>query len=280
MGIEILRLGEDKNIGSPPVNSNELASVSFKRHIISQPPMSIWMMTLDPNRQIFPWWGYLSTMDEDMDVLSQNYSISSAQQLFDCLFLHHLYRLGGKNLCVIFPGSIKSNGWGDLREGDRSVFLKGQACIYHLDASLGSKMNINWVPFYHPQSLVRAPRFENLWRLFASNQDDNSETSCLTFFSLSDVRMLPEVIKLLLQEESNRSERLSKLVDWFGVYSSPLKTGYTTSSVIYTANKWIVTQLGELEKKLSNEFEGAKREMLDNPIPRSALRIINRSIVL
>jgi len=279
MGLEIIRLKEELKTLGPKIQPKDLAQLDFKTRVVADPTMFIWLMTLARKKEVFPWWGYLAQMDDDINSLSKTWSITSAQQMFDCLFLNLLYRLAGKNLYVIFPGNVKSKAWGKISGEDRRTFLQGQGCVYHLDALLEKRLAINWVPFYQPQSLARSPGFDSLWRIFSANQDDHSDVNCLTLFSLSDINRLPEVTRLLIDKEENRSKKLSQIVDWFGVFSSPLKAGLTATSVLYTKNKNTIRQLAMLEKNMTQELTRNQMEFIEKPIPQTALRILSRSIV-
>jgi hypothetical protein len=233
MGIDVVRLNADQDLIRPRLTPADFAQPSFKTFHLPSPSMSIWLMTLRAGTPAFPWWNYAGALEEDLTALNQQSNISSQQGLFDYLALSYLTKFAGSTLYAILPGCIKTMGWGALRPVDRETFTRGQACVYHLFGNYDTNVNINWVPFWEPQSIVRNPNFESLWRLFVSNTGD--ETSrCLTLFSLSNPRRLPEVINLLINKDSARSNKLVSLVDWFGMYTSPMDPKKGTCAVVYT----------------------------------------------
>jgi hypothetical protein len=138
---------------------------------------------------------------------------------------------------------------------------------------------VNWVPFWEPQSLVRNPNFGSQWRLFSANPGDET-TRCLTFFGLSNPRLLPEVVNLFIAKDDQRSEKLAALVDWFGMYSSPLTGEIGTSAVIYTQKQEVMQRLQYLETQFSGTVMQAQHELLAETFPRTAIRIMSRQIAL
>jgi len=280
MGAEIIRLGNiDEPMGSH-LTLGDLADLSFQRFDAPNNSMSIWLMRLARDKKIFPWWSYQGVMDEDIEKLYGSWSVSSPQHLFDLLFLNQIFLFGGSHFFVIFPGNTKTTGWGQLREEDRTTFLKGQGCNYYLDGLFKGKMVINWVPFYQPQSLVRNPRFDSFWRLFLSKVEEQDEANSICFFSMKNMQNLPEVIRLLIHKEEKRSEKLLEYVEWYGLFCSPKRPNVTTSCVIYTKNKDYLQQLTYLERQTLNQFEKIKQELLKDSTPGTTLKIINRHIAL
>lgn len=281
MGIEIIKLGEDATEKATQMTPEDLGKVSFNNYLFPNPAMSIWMMNLSRQKAAFPWWSYKSAgPGDDFETLGKTWSVASPQHMFDYLFLSQLHQLGGQNLYVIFPGNVKTNGWGQLQDRDRDVYRRGQGCVYHLEGTYAQKFNINWVPFYQPQSLVREPNFESMWRLFLAKQDENEETNCLSYFSLANPRLLPEVVNLLIKQDTQRSEKLSALVDWFGVYSSPLRTNYSTTNIIYTRKAALVRLFREFERKFEEKFIQAQTTLLEKTTPRTAIRLLTKNAIL
>lgn len=276
--MEILKLGNVRQVVGPNIQQEDLADIHFRRHIVPDSTMAIWLMNLTPNKYILPWYGYRTELDDDIQTLKSNWSVVSPQSLFDLLFLNALSRFGGKNLFVIFTGDIKSNNWKRLSESDQRTYSRGQSCVYHLEGSYGKKINVNWVPFYQPQSLVKDPKFDSLWHLYLAKHDEQNDVNAISFFSLSDLGKLPEVIKLLVNRDEKRSENLAALVDWFGVYSSPLREGFTTSALVYSNDQKIFSGLSRLESQITGMYDQAKAEFLKKAEPRSALRVISRNV--
>jgi len=256
-----------------------LGQPAFKTYTVPSPAMSIWLMTLPPNQAPFPWWSYAGAIDADINTLNQDWSIPSPQGLFDCLFLWHLSKFAGLNSFTIFPGCIKTTAWGSLRPIDRETFTRGQGCVYQLFGAYDRKLAINWVPFWQPQSLVRSPAFGSLWRLFSCNTGDES-TRCITMFGLANPRKLPEVVNLLIAKDDNRSEKLVSLVDWYGVFSSPLDPKIGTCALIYTKNPDVITNLNVMQAQFSRQLSDAQTELTKDTSPRTALRIMSRQVAL
>jgi len=279
MGIEIIRLGGERQQIAPKLKQEDFASLWFKNFHVPTPAMSIWMMAAPPGKPIMPWWKYAGDIDSDLNALNEAWNISSAQSLFDCMFLFGLSKLAGNNLYAIFPGCIKNTSWGNLRPMERETFTRGQGCIYHLHGGYDKKMTVNWVPFWEPQSLVRNPNFGSMWRLFVANTGDDV-TRCLTLFSLSNPRKLPEIVNLLINKDEKRSEKLVSLVDWYGLYSSPIDPKAGTSAVIYTQSKSVMAKLTFLQTQISTAFKEAQKELLAETLPRVALRIMSRQVAL
>lgn len=273
----MVRLTDDNSPTTPRLTIKDLVQPSFKTFNVPKPEMSIWLMTLPPGRQAFPWWTYNGKIDGDINALNQDWNIPSAQGLFDCLFLAGLSRFAGAQSFTIFPGCIKTSAWGTLRPIDRDVFTKGQGCIYQLFGAYEKGLAINWVPFWQPQSLVRCPPFGSLWRLFSSNTGDET-TRCITMFGLSNPRKLPEVTNLLIGKDDQRSEKLISLVDWYGVYSSPIEPRAGTCAVIYTKHPEVIAKLGQLQTHFMAHLSQAQEELLKETSPRMALRIMSRQV--
>jgi len=279
MGIEIIRLGGASSQSESQLALKDFASPVYHDYSVRNPDMLIWLMVAFKDRPLAPWWGYDQSIDSDIEALNQTWSISSAQSLFDCLFLSQIKKFSGPNFYAIFPGNIKTDGWTRLRESDKATFLKGQGCIYHLQGDFDAKLNINWVPFWQPQSLVKDPSFANFWRLFlAAQSDDNS--NCISFFSLSSPARLPEAINLLIGEEESRSEKLCQVVDWFGFYSSPLQSKYSPCSAIYTKHSSVVSELKSLQHAFTAAFAQAKQDLVSAPVPSTVMKFLSRQIAL
>src|ERR1044071_992099 len=266
MGIEIIRLTENQPEVGSHVDPQDLAQLTCKDYAVANPQMFIWLMVALKGRMLFPWWTYDQSLEQEIRTLNELWSITTPESLFDCLFLSALKRFAGSHLFAIFPGNIKSEGWTKLRESDRSVFLRGQGCVYHLQGAFDSKLAINWVPFWQPQSLVRDPSFSSLWRLFGASKGED-DTASISFFSLADPTQLAKVIGLLIEPEEERSEKLSQVVDWFGLYTTPISEAYSPACVLYTAHQEYIERFGQFQKIFSALFEEAKKQLLDNPHP-------------
>lgn len=279
MGIDIIRLGEQQHLGGSDVEAKDLAQLTCRDYAVQNPRMFIWLMVALKDRQLFPWWGYDQSMEQEIQTLNELWSISNPQSLFDCLLLSQLKRFAGSNFFAIFPGNIKTEGWGKLREADRSLFLRGQGCVYHMQGSFDSKLTINWVPFWQPQSLVRDPSFASLWRLFMASKSEDP-TASISFFSLSDPTKLAEAVSLLIDPEDDRSEKLAKIVDWFGLYTSPLMDPYSPACVMYTNKQQYISKFTELQKNMTGLYEEAKSQLIAKPQPNTALRLLSRHIAL
>ncbi len=280
MGIEMVPLHDERSPVRARYDVPGLAQPEFKTFHVPMPAMSIWMMSVPAGAALMPWWNYGSHIEDDLNALNQTWNIPSQQSLFDCLALSHLTKFAGNNLFAIFPGCVKTTGWGSLRQSDRETFDRGQGCVYHLFGAFNAgRFGVNWVPFWQPQSLVKNPNFGSLWRLFSSNTGDEA-TRCLTFFSLSNLRKLPEIVNLLINKDDQRSEKLVSLVDWFGVYSSPIDPKMGTCAAIYTQKAEVVDKLVYLQAHLSRQISDAQKDLQAEPLPRTALRIMSRQVAL
>jgi len=279
MGVDIIRLGGERHEIEPPVHSDDLAKPTFQTHLVNQPPMTIWLMTMKSQQLIFPWWRYESTLDDDLHALNQSYHITTAQHLFDCLILSQIQKFSGTDFYVIFPGMVRKEGWGRLREIDKDTFNRGQACHYHLNANYDQRLTVNWVPYWEPQSLVKNPSFGSLWRLFEGNNGDGV-SRCLTFFGLSDPRLLPKVINLLIEKDDHRSEKLAEFIDWYGVYSSPIDVRAGTCAMIYSQSPVVLSRLEVMQDQISALLQQGQNDLISDPRPRTAIRIMSRQIAL
>ena len=279
MGIDIIKLTDSQIEPGATRDLKDYAQLSCRDFSVENPPMSIWLMAALRDRALFPWWSYDYQLEQEMRTLDEIWSITTQQSLFDCLFLSVLKRFAGSHFFAILPGNIKNEGWGKLRESDRTTFLRGQGCVYHIQGSFDSKLAINWVPYWQPQSLVRDPSFSNLWRLFMASKGDDT-TASLSFFSLSDPRKLAEVVSVLIEPEESRSERLAGLVDWFGLYSSPLAESFSPACVLYSGDKKQISRFSELQNSFTGLFEEAKKQLIAKPHPSTALRLLSRHIPL
>lgn len=279
MGIEIIRLGNEKEEIENLVELEKLAPLNFQSHATETPPMSIWLMTVPGGKPVFPWWSYDAALDEDVKLLHDFWSISSPQTLLDCLFFSQLKKFAGPNLYVIFPGRIRAHGWTSLKETDRAAYMKGVACIYHMEGAYKSQLNINWVPFWQPQSMVKDPSLGSLWRIFMEGKPDDVANS-LSFFSLSDTKLLPKVVHLLTEPNSQRSEKLAELVDWYGLYSSPINDNYGTCSVVYSKRSMTLMVFKELERQFKELIGQTRSSLAGESHPRTVLRLLSRLIAL
>jgi hypothetical protein len=185
----------------------------------------------------------------------------------------------GSNLFTIFPGSLKSESWNQVGEVDRRVFLGGQGCIYHLQGGFTEKLDVKWVPFWQPQSVVKDPPVSSLWNLFR-NLGADDENRCISFFQLEDYSKLPAVLNLLINTESRRSEKLSELVDWFGFYSSPLTASRRAGCMLYTRRDDKIQKFHDFEKVFSQHYQNIHQILYENPTPRAALKILSSHIPL
>ncbi len=279
MGIEIIRLGSKAVDSVENINQLELNTLKFHNYSVTDPSMNIWIMLAESIKPLFPWWSYDASLDEDVQTLNQIWGISNAQSLFDCLFLASLQKLASPNLYVIFPGSIKNENWNHVREMDRGTFLRGQGCVYHLQGLFNSKLSVQWVPFWQPQSLVRDPSFSSLWRLFSQIGGDDVSRS-ISFFHLSDPKRLPLVANLLIDSEEKRSEKISDLVDWFGVYSSPLSEGALPGSIVYSKSQEQIAIFNTLQEHFDRFFKDAQTTLIKETQPRAVIRFLSGHIAL
>jgi len=279
MGVDIVQLGGGTNETVPKQSLADLAKPDFHTYHIPQPGMSVWLMNIKPGVRVFPWWNFQTGYDEDVLALHRLWAITNEQSLFDCLFLSQFFKFARQNLYAIFSGNIRNQGWKDLKETDRNIFSKGQSCIYRLDGEYDGKLNINWVPFYSAQSLVKDPDFGSLWRLFGAGAPE-SEANSLCLFSLSNPRDLPQVIQILIDKEANRSVKLLDIVDWFGLYSSPLEPRFASCAVVYSKKNEVISALENLQESFRKVFEQSQAELLNDIRPRVAIRIVSRHVVL
>lgn len=279
MGIEIVRLGSFIPNAEDNIEVDDLTKLSFNFYSVDSVPMHMWYMSTNPGKRLFPWWAYKSVGDKDIQTLQEMWNVTSAQSLFDLLFLSFIWRSAGSKFFAIFPGNIKSENWVGVRELDRTTFLRGQGCIYHLYGENEKKLSINWVPYWQPQSLVKDPSVSNFWNLFSSIPNSDP-AKCITFFHLSDTAKLPQVVNLLIQQEENRSEKLAALVDWFGFYSSPNVENLTPASVVYSKDKEVISQFVEKQKNLEDMFQQIQSQLVRETHPHAAIRLLSRLIAL
>lgn len=279
MGIEIIRLGDKREQIDGPGSLPNLAELTFQTHEVSAPPMAIWMMSAGIGRPILPWWNYDARIDDEVNKLSQDWGITSAQGLFDCLYLSQLKKTAGPNFYVIFPGNLKIEGWDKVKETDQMVYSRGQACVYHLEGSFNGQLSINWVPFFQPQSIIRDPSFGTLWRLFVAARTDDV-TNSISFFSLADTKQLPKAVQLLINKNDERSETLSHYVDWFGMYSSPIDDRYASCGITYGARAAALARFSDFERQFKAAVDQARQQLAAHAHPQTALKILTRQIAL
>jgi len=279
MGIDIIQLGDQQALQGPITDPQDLAQLAFHDYTAPSPQMFIWLMLAMKDKRLFPWWTYDQKIDHDIQTLNEIWNISTPQGLFDCLFLSTLKRFAGSNFFAILPGNIKADGWTRLRESDRTTFLRGQGCVYHLQGAFDNRLTINWVPFWQPQSLVRDPAFSNLWRLHMASRGEDV-TSSISFFSLSEPNRLAKVVNLLIDQDDLRSEKLSELVDWFGLYTTPLDDRYSPTCVLYAHEKETINRFATLQQGFSTLFEDVQKQLLQNPTPSTVIRLLTRHIPL
>lgn len=279
MGIEIIHIGRDHGERGTRILLQDLSPLSFSSHSVTNPQMSIWLMSAAPGQPILPWWNYSAELDESIKKLNEVWGVSSAQTFFDCLFLSHLRKSFGSNLYVLFPGNIRVDGWDRLTESNRNIFLRGQECVYHLEGSFSSKLSINWVPFSQPQRIVKNPPFGDMWKLFLASRSEDP-TMSLSFFVLSNPSTLPEAIQLLIHPSENRSEEFSKHVDWFGLYSAPLTPEYASCSVAYARFPNILGPVTEFQKQFNDLIEQVRFALSSSPTPDTVFKILSRLVAL
>ena len=279
MGMEIIRLGDEEAPKSIEARISELAKMSFAIHRVPDPALSIWMMSLAPGAAVVPWWTYNAAIDEDLQRLNELWSVSSAQAFFDCLFLSQFKKMAGPNLYMIAPGYLRAEGWDKLPEPARNAYLRGQGCVYRLEGAYNSKLAISWVPFAQPQSMIKDPAFSALWPMFVASRNDDVANS-IGFFCLSDVRKLPQVTSLLIQQNENRSADLASVVDWFGIYSSPLTPEHSACAVFYSKEEAQMTRFSEFQAKFDVMLNEARSALRASPTPNTAFRILSRHIAI
>ncbi len=279
MSAETIRLGTGHRTGTTPLQRQDLARLEFVHHDVAAPLMSVWMMSLPAGQPVFPWWSYDGSVDDDVTRLSSLSGISSAQGLFDFLFLLQIRKAIKDGLYVIVPGNVRSDGWRDLPERARAAFEKGQACVYRLEAAHGKKTSVNWVPFFQPQCIVKDPTADVMGRFFHAAKTDDP-TNSLTFFTLSDVRRMPDVVNALIQKDERRSERLSRLVGLFGVYSSPRDERHGACALAYASDPAALMSLKAFERGFSGAVEQVRTMLLAEPTPATALKILSRLMAL
>lgn len=277
--MEIIQFDDVLGTQAAPPKPRHLANLSFVAHKVVTPPMSIWMMSLEAQSAVLPWWGYNGTIDEDLQRLNDLWSVSSPQSFFDCLFLSQFKRLIGRNLYMIAPGYLRTEGWDKLSDQARSAYLHGQSCVYRLEGALKQKLSINWVPFAQPQVIIKDPSFAALWSMFVASRNDDVANS-IGFFQLADIKRLPEVTNMLIHPNDNRSVDLSQVVDWFGLYSSPLNPDHGACAVIYSGLNAAVPPLSEFQVKFRALLTEVRQMLQANPTPRTAFRILSRFVAI
>jgi hypothetical protein len=274
MGIETIRLNTDTGSNSPT-----LTKVHFAWHHVPQPSLSIWNMTTTPDQPLFPWWNYNFSIDEDVRRLKDLWNVTDSQSFFDCLFLSQFKKVVGTGMYVLFPGYLRTQSWGDLNDAARSAFLRGQGCVYRLDGAYNGKMDIRWVPFAQPQSLVKDPAMEAMWSLFVNGRTEDVSNS-IGFFGLNDARKLSQVLSLLTQPHEERSAALSEVADWYGLYTSPISPSYGTSAVVYAQEKSGLALCATFQQHFAVLVDEVRAALLVDPSPRVAFRILSRLVAV
>lgn len=279
MGVDVIKLSEGQ-AGKQDVREHDLAKISFSLHSVPSPAMSIWLMAVAPNGQpLFPWWTYGRALDEDVTKLSAMTGISTPQGLFDFLFLLQLKRTFQNGLYALVPGNVKTEGWSQLNEPSRNAVSRAQSCVYRLEASFGKRLSVNWVPFFQPQAMVKDASGDNLVRFFNAAKTDDVANS-LSFVAVNDVRKLPQIVSLLVEQDEKRSEKMGQLADWFGVYSSPLNEKYGTCAMAYTMSTPAATSFALFQKQFAQVVDAVRKALLADPSPNAVLRIVSRLVAL
>lgn len=279
MGIDVIKLTEG-NAPAAKLRPEDLAKVSFSLHSIPTPPMSIWLMAMPASGQpIFPWWTYGRALDEEVNKLAAMSGISSPQGLFDFLFLLQLKKTFPNGLYALVPGNVKTEGWANLNEPARGALQRGQSCIYRLEGTLSNRVSVNWVPFFQPQCMVKDPSGDSIVRFFNAAKTDDVANS-LSFVAVDDVRKMPEVIKLLVQPDDKRSEKMAQIADWFGVYSSPLDDRHGTCAMTYTMSKAAAASFMLFERQFMATIDAARKALIAEPTPNTVLKLVSRLVAL
>lgn len=274
MGIDMINLGSGAQAG----RSSDLAELEFRSQAFPNNRIQIWMMASAPGKSAFPWWSFHPEISSDIEALHKAWRVTGPQSLLDVLFLREIQRHAGDNLFVIFPGFLQSRQAQRLAEDDRQILRNGMSCTYHLEAALQQKLAISWVPFWEPQSVVRAPKADALWRLFLAARQEET-VNCITFFSLSQPKALPEVMNLLKSPNAaDRSQRLATMVDWFGVYSSPSSEKFAPCAVIYSAQMGAPGVFAGIQRDLRAQVQGVRDAMITEPGPATLHRYLDRHI--
>ena len=279
MGIDVIKLGGDAPAPDTPAKLDELAKVSFSDYRTAEPPLSIWMMRGELAKPAFPWWSYDAQIDGDIHALHERWSVSSPQNLFDALFLSQLKKFAGLDFCVILTGAIKSEGWSKLGDAEKDLFERGQGCVYRLEGAYNGRLTINWVPFYQRQSVVRNPSFSSLWKLFQAAKGDDAANS-LCFLSLKNLRDLPAIAQLLIKSNGDRSALLADMVNFFGLYTSPMRDQYAPAAVVYSKEADLTKTFAGFQSGFAETLAAAQKELAADPSPRTAIRILSRHIAL
>lgn len=280
MSAETIKLGTGlKAFAGTSLQRQDLARMQFVHHDVAAPLMSVWMMSLPAGQPVFPWWSYDGAVDEDVNRLATLTGITSGQGLFDFLFLLQLRKTFRDGLYVIVPGNVRTDGWHLLPERAQSAFQRGQACVYRLEASNGRKMMVNWVPFFQPQCLVKDPTADIMGRFFNAAKSEEPTTS-LSFFTLNDVRRMPDVVNALIQKDDRRSEKLSRLVNAFGVFSSPRDERNGACALAYASDPAALEPLKACERGFSGAVDQVRTLLLAEPTPATALKILSRLVAL
>ncbi|MCG3205036.1 MAG: hypothetical protein KCHDKBKB_01753 [Elusimicrobia bacterium] len=280
MGIDLIRLNNEQKV-EKPIESRlkELSKLSFVTHHVTNPSLSIWMMSLTPKMSLFPWWTYKANLDEDIKRLSDLWSVTSDQGLFDCLFLSQFKRLAGSSLYMIAPGYLRTEGWDKLTDQARQSYLHGQSCVFRLEGAYNSKLSINWVPFAQPQVIIKDPSFSALWSMFVGSRNDDVANS-IGFFQLSDIKKLPQVTNLLIRPNNNRSQDLATVVDWYALYSSPLNPDHASCAVVYSSMASQLTKFSEFQLKFDTLINSTRETLRAEAIPYTVFKILSRYIAI
>lgn len=279
MSAETIRLNTTGTNQGVPAQRQDLARLTYAHHDALAPQMSVWMMSLPAGQPVFPWWTYGGAVDSDVTRLATMAGVTSDQGLFDFLFLLQLRRAYKDGLYVIVPGNVRTDGWHLLPEPAQAAFNRGQACVYRLEATAGKKTTVNWVPFFQPQCVVKEPSADVMGRFFNAAKSEDPTTS-LSFFSLSDVRRMPEVVSLLIKKDDTRSEKLSRLVNMFGVYSSPRDERNGTCALVYAADQAALAPLKAAERGFTGAVEQVRSMLLADTTPGCAMKVLSRLVTL
>jgi len=90
MGTETVKINQGLQGLPSTLRRQDLAQVQFSHHEATGAGLSIWMMSLLAGQPVFPWWSYDATVDEDVNKLSMLAGITSAEGLFEFLFILQL----------------------------------------------------------------------------------------------------------------------------------------------------------------------------------------------
>jgi len=269
---------DKKPLGSEVSNIQErtlrdLARIKHFDFAAQDPAMRVWILMTEPFKTIFPWWSYTPELDDDIKALNDIWQVSDPSCLFDILFLSSLKKSIGGDCFLILSGAIRNENWGDVSAAGRYAFSSGEECSYQLHGSFSERLSINWTPLWQPHRVVKAPPLPVLWRLFRQSAGADSPR-VLSFFYMPELKNYEPVLELLRNPDPKRSEKLTQLVKWFGLFSSSSMSGSRPGCVVYSNESEDLEEFEKLRAEFVPMVQKAQALLAEDTRPRVVLKFL------